>query len=135
MVARLIVRVVWPSRCATTCMTTQRDVQPPRCPTTAMSDHRNVRPIRTRALGVPSARVKIIEPERAKKRPLFLEKKEKGKKIAVFWKYFSKEAKNKSYWPTYLFCNAKFKPGAIWRVCSRHQNSSKSDYQSTLSIF
>ena len=37
MVVRLIVRVVWPSRCVTTCMTTHRDVRPPRCPTTAMS--------------------------------------------------------------------------------------------------
>ena len=32
MVVRLIVRVVWPSRCVTTCMTAHRDVRPPRCP-------------------------------------------------------------------------------------------------------
>jgi len=57
-----------------------------------MSDHRDVRPIRKRALGVPSARVKIIEPERAKKRPLFLEKSEKGQKDSQFLEVLFKKS-------------------------------------------
>ena len=57
-----------------------------------MSDHRDVRPIRMRALGVPSARVKIIEPERAKKRPPFLEKSEKGQKDSQFLEVLFKKS-------------------------------------------
>ena len=76
-------------------MSDHSDVGPPQCQTTAMSDDRDVRPIRKRALGVPSARVKIIEPERAKKRPLFLEKRKRGQKDSHFFEVlFKRSQKN-----------------------------------------
>ena len=73
-------------------MSDHSDVGPPQWQTTAMSDDRDVRPIGKRALGVPSARVKIMKPERAKKRPLFLEKRRNGQKDSHFLEVWFKRS-------------------------------------------